>query len=423
MPATSSDRIVHAPKTGNPLRVRHFRNLWIAMTVSSLGDQFYLIALPWIVLSKTGSSWALGTIMMATAIPRSAMMLIGGAVTDRLSARRILIATALARTLLVAAVGGLIWSNRLRVLHLYLLASLFGVSDAFAIPAAQAILPALVTEDQLAPANALLQGSLRTTAMIGPAPAGWVIKVWGAAQAMFIDAIKVWGAAQAMFIDAISFLFIGAALFKVPDPPRSENRPSFNMIAAIMEGFAYVSRDSAMRSLMLLLGVLNLFLTGTISIGLATLAKGRFTSVAVYGFWVSAFFGGGVGGTAVGGFVHRHRGYLLVAIVGSMGLCLCAIAFATTWQVSAAVLAVIGIGIGIVNTALPAWFQARVERPLLGRVSSLLSFCASGLLPISFALAGLLGQANVTTLFLVAGIAIILVSVAAGASRGVRAID
>src|ERR1022692_989712 len=189
MPATSSDRIVHAPKTGNPLRVRHFRNLWIAMTVSSLGDQFYLIALPWIVLSKTGSSWALGTIMMATAIPRSAMMLIGGAVTDRLSARRILIATALARTLLVAAVGGLIWSNRLRVLHLYLLASLFGVSDAFAIPAAQAILPALVTEDQLAPANALLQGSLRTTAMIGPAPAGWVIKVWGAAQAMFIDAI------------------------------------------------------------------------------------------------------------------------------------------------------------------------------------------------------------------------------------------
>src|ERR1022692_932805 len=34
MPATSSDRIVHAPKTGNPLRVRHFRNLWIAMTVS-----------------------------------------------------------------------------------------------------------------------------------------------------------------------------------------------------------------------------------------------------------------------------------------------------------------------------------------------------------------------------------------------------
>ena len=379
------------------------------MTVSSLGDQFYLIAFPWIVLSKTGSSWALGTIMMATAIPRSAMMLLGGAVTDRLSARRILIATALARTLLVAAVGGLIWSDRLRVLDLYILASLFGVSDAFAIPAAQAIMPALVTEDQLAPANALLQGSLRSATMIGAAPAGWVIKVWGAAQAMFID--------------AISFLFIVAALFNVPDPPRSKDRTSFKVIAAIKEGFAYIARDSAMRSLMLLLGVLNLFLTGTISIGLATLAKNRFTSVAVYGVWLSAFSAGALAGTAVGGFVHRHRGYLLAAIVGSVGLCLCAIAFATTWQLLAGVLAIVGIGIGIVNTALPAWFQARVERPLLGRVSSVLSFCATGLLPISFGLAGLLGQANVITLFLVAGIGILLVSVIAVASRGVRAID
>lgn len=379
------------------------------MTVSSLGDQFYLIALPWLVLSKTGSSWALGTIMMATAIPRSAMMLVGGAVTDHLSARRMLTVTALARTILVAAVGVLIWSNRLRLLHLYILASLFGVSDAFAIPAAQAIMPALVTEDQLAPANALLQGSLRTTAMIGPAPAGWVIKVWGAAQAMFID--------------AISFLFIVAALFNVPDPPRPKDRASFNMIAAIMQGFGYVARDSAMRSLMLLLGVLNLFLTGTISIGLATLAKGKFTSVAVYGVWLSAFSAGALAGTAVGGFVHRHRGYLLVAIVASIGLCLCAIAFVTTWQVLAGVLAVVGIGIGIVNTALPAWFQARVERPLLGRVSSVLSLCASGLLPISFAVAGLLGQANLMALFLVAGLAIILVSVTAAASRGVRAID
>jgi MFS family permease len=379
------------------------------MTVSSFGDQFYLIALPWIVLLKTGSSWVLGTILMATAIPRSALMLVGGAVTDRVSARRIMIATTVSRTLLVAAVGGLIWSNRLRVFHLYILASLFGVSDAFAIPALQAIMPALVSDEQLAPANALLQGAIRTATMVGPGPAGWVIKVWGAAYAMFID--------------AISFLFVILALSNVPDPSHSKNRLPSTMTAAIREGLAYVAHDSAMRSLMLLLCVLNLFLTGTISIGLATLAKDRFASVAVYGVWMSAFSAGALAGTAIGGFIQRYRGYVLVAIVGLLGLCLCGITLLVAWPVLAGVVATMGIGIGIVNTALPAWFQARVERPFLGRVSSVLAFCASGLLPISFGLAGALARANVGRLFLVAGTSIILVSVIAGASRGVRAIN
>ena len=84
------------------------------------------------------------------AIPRAALMLLGGVVSDRTSPRRIMILTACSRTVLVAAVSGLIWIHALQLWQLYILALCFGVADAFAGPAAQAYLPSLVAPEQLA---------------------------------------------------------------------------------------------------------------------------------------------------------------------------------------------------------------------------------------------------------------------------------
>ncbi|MGB6905171.1 MAG: MFS transporter, partial [Acidobacteriaceae bacterium] len=67
----------------HPLRNPLFRLLWMGSTVSAAGDQFYFVAMPWLVLGLTGSSIALGTIGMVGAIPRAGLMLLGGAVTDR----------------------------------------------------------------------------------------------------------------------------------------------------------------------------------------------------------------------------------------------------------------------------------------------------------------------------------------------------
>ena len=96
------------PATVHPLRNRNFVVWWIGATTSLLGDQFYLVALPWVVLQLTGSAVAMGTVAMCTGIPRAALMLMGGAVTDRVSPRRVLLATATTRAVLVAAivVGG-----------------------------------------------------------------------------------------------------------------------------------------------------------------------------------------------------------------------------------------------------------------------------------------------------------------------------
>src|SRR5579871_1600044 len=97
----------------HPLLNRDYRILWIGNTLSGCGDQFFLVALPWLILQLTGSAATLGGILMVEAIPRAALMLIGGAVTDRLSPRRIMIFTAAARALLVAGLAALIWDHHI----------------------------------------------------------------------------------------------------------------------------------------------------------------------------------------------------------------------------------------------------------------------------------------------------------------------
>ena len=75
------------PAAPHPLRERNFRMLWAGSAISAIGDQFYLVALPWVVLQLTGSAVAVGTILMAVAIPRALLMLLGGAVYVHASGR------------------------------------------------------------------------------------------------------------------------------------------------------------------------------------------------------------------------------------------------------------------------------------------------------------------------------------------------
>src|SRR5271168_300085 len=207
----------------HPIFNREFRYLWIGNTVSGCGDQFFLVALPWLVLQLTGSGAVLGGIMMVEAIPRAALMLIGGAVTDRVSPRKIMILTAATRTLLVAALAAFTWTHHVEVWQIYVLCFFFGVADAFTAPAAQTLLPSLVAPAQLPAANALSQGTQQIGMLLVPAPAGIVIAALGVASAFSID--------------AVSFLFIIAALLRLRDPPRVESAaPRSKLVHSILEG-------------------------------------------------------------------------------------------------------------------------------------------------------------------------------------------
>ncbi len=397
-----------APSPVHPLRNRWFRRLWIGSAISLLGDQFYLVALPWVVLQITGSAVAMGTILMAASIPRAVLMLMGGAVADRRSPRRILLATAFCRTIVVGAVGALLWFRILHTWQLYVLGVAFGIADAFSLPASSAFTPLIVGREQLVAANSVMQTTAQLTTIAGPAPAGLVIKTLGAAWAFAID--------------AISFLFIIAALWTLPDPrPVSQKKRA--MWQSVLEGIGYVRQDGALSSLILLAAMLNVCISGPMSVGLAYMAKTRFGSPAAFGFAVSALAAGGLLGALSAGLLKiKRRGVLLLVASAIIGVCLAAFGFLSQLAAIAAVLVVMGACATVTNIHLASWIQGRVDVAVRGRVVSVLMLSAVGLQPLSLAGAGLLAAWSLTGMFLVAAAALLIVTAAGAMRSSVRAI-
>jgi hypothetical protein len=396
----------------HPLRNANFVLWWIGATTSLAGDQFYLVALPWIVLQMTGSGVAMGTVAMCAGIPRAVLMLMGGAITDRTSPRRVLMATASARAVLVAAIGVLLSRNMLELWHLYVLASAFGVADAFAMPSAGPLMRCLVKPEQLPAANSMWQSSALLTGIVGPAPAGVITKALGAAWAFFLD--------------AFSFLFVIAALWKLPDPPRapSDGTGKPSVWSSIGEGLAYVKKDVPLRSLILLAAVLNFCLSGPLSVGLAYIAKARFKTPIAFGGWISSVAAGTLAGMLLAGvFKSRRRGLVLLGTSALLGVAMACMALLNGFWPVALLLAAMGCLSGFINVQIQAWLQQRVERAVLGRVSSVSMLSAFGLMPLSMAAAGVAVEWSASWMFAIAGGAVALVAALGALQRPVREID
>jgi len=401
--------VATAPAPAHPLRDPRFRRLWTGSAVSLFGDQFYLVALPWVVFQLTGSAVAMATIMMAAAIPRAVLMLMGGAISDRFSCRKIMMATASARGVLVTAIGALLALHSLRMWELYLLSFGFGVADAFAMPASQTYLPFLVSRERLVPANSVFQTTAQLITIVGPAPAG--------------IAVKAFGAAWAFFLDAISFVFIPAALVALPDPPLPPVGVRQSVWHSIFEGIRYVRRDVPLSSLMLTATVVNFCLAGPAGVGLPYLAAKKFGSPTAYAALVSCVAAGGLlGAFAAGLWKPRRRGFLILGSCAILGLCIGSIGLLPRLWLIGVILVLMGIAAGITNIHIAAWCQQRVETAVRGRVMSVLMFAAIGLLPVSLAVAGVVAQWSMKLLFLFAGAGTLAVTAAAAMHRSVREI-
>lgn len=399
--AQSVSRVEH------PLRNAGYRRWLLGAVVSLLGDQCYVVALPWLIL-QLGSPGMLGTVLMAGALPRAVLMLMGGAVTDRVSARRIMLSTTAARAVCAAALGTLAWLGALALWEVYALVILFGIADAFAMPAQSAFVPSLLAREQLVASTSLQQVLAQLTGIAGPVMAGL--------------AVARLGVAAAFWADAASFLTVIGALLTLPDPPRAQLREG--TVAAIASGFAYVRRDAALSALLAVAAATNLCGAGPFTVGLAYLAKSHLQSSSAFGVWVSALAVGGLmGALAAGLWKIRRPGALILGCTALVSVCLMSLVLAPALWSTAALLCVIGAIEGLANVQLVAWVMRRIEPEVRGRVSSVIMLSSLGLMPVSMGIAGFVAQWGAAVLFLGAGVALLAVTGAAASVRAVREIE
>ena len=109
------------------LRNYNFRLLWIGESIALLEDQFYLMALTWLVLSPTGNPLA--------GITRAFFVLAGGALYDRFTLRRLMINSNVARMILPGLLVTMVLTKLIQLWMFYTSALSFGLVDAFFLPA------------------------------------------------------------------------------------------------------------------------------------------------------------------------------------------------------------------------------------------------------------------------------------------------
>lgn len=392
------------------LREANFRRWWVGASISIFGDQFYVVALPWLILELTGSGLALGAVLTAAAVPRALFMLIGGAASDRFSCRNVMIVAACGQAIFAGAICGLIVLQSLQLWHLYVLSAAFGIADAFTFPAFHRFLPSLVRPEQLAQANSAAQGAYQLSTIAGPVAAAIVVQNLGVASAFLLD--------------SVSFLVVIAALWGSPDAARlAQPASKRGMLSEIADGLKYFWRDTAIRTVILLMAVLNFCMFGPMRVGLAYLANVRFDTATVYGLWLSVLAAGSLVGTVAGGFKWKYRRGPLLLFVGTVvGAGVILIAGSDPW-VATVDLFVMGMMTGILNVQITAWIQTRCEPSMLARVSSVQLFSLYGLTPFSLAIAGVLAQWSINALFLAGGILMLAVTGTAALYRPVRQID
>jgi MFS family permease len=404
-------------KPASPLSIGNFRLLWIGESISLLGDGFYMIALPWLVLQLTGSALALGTVLALAAIPRALFMLIGGALVDRFSPRAVMFASNFVRLVLVALLSALVLTGSIHMEMLYGLALAFGLADAFYFPAQTAIVPQLLPEDQLQAGNTFVQGTAQLSGFVGPVLAGALIALIGhSASAESTPSTQ--GIGIAFGIDTLSFVasLLCLALMRIPAVARQAGEQQ-NVIASIKAGFAYLWSQPVLRIFFLLIVAVNFLILGPLTVGIPVLANTRLAEgAAAFGIIMSAFGGGALLGIILSNVVPlkpQHMGTMILLIASVMGFGIALMPLVASTTVIAVIALLIGVANGYTTIALFTWMQKRIPQELMGRVMSLILFSSVGLSPISSALAGAILQINLNALFVGGGLLMAAVSLLA----------
>jgi MFS family permease len=406
----------------NVLRNRNFRLLWIGEGISLLGDQFYLIALPWLVLSLTGNALAVGTVFAVAGIPRALFMLIGGALTDRFTPRKLMIGSNLVRMILTGLLAGLVMTNLIQIWMLYVLALFFGLADAFFFPAQTSMVPQLVDKEQLQKGNAIIQGTAHLSLFVGPVLAGAAISLLdrGATHSTL-------GIGLAFALDSLSFLasITMLSLMRIERVNARHEKVEDGVLASIREGLLYVWNDATLKLVFAITMGLNLLINGPFAVGIPVVARTRFPEgAAAFGLIMSVFGGGALLGTLLAGALpkpsNKRLGTLSLSLLSLMGIGLAVIGVAPTMYIAAIAALVMGTANGYANIMMITWLQQKVAPEMTGRIMSLVMFAAIGLNPVSTALAGALLGLNTVVLLVCAGMLMTVFALAAAFSPVVR---
>jgi MFS family permease len=343
------------------IRDRSFLGLLVGEFISRLGSQFTMLALPWFVLVTTGSPTRMGTVFAVELLPIAIFGIPAGALVQKLGARTTMLISDAARVPIIAAVPLLHEFGGLSFGLILVIAALSGLFSTTYFTCQRVVIPAVVGYDErlIGQANSLIEGTTSLTNLAGPALAGVMIGVLGAANVMWFDA----GSFALSFVIVLGFVRVA----------RERVEPGEG--GGAWGGLAYLRRDPFVARTALTSLAFG-FLFPILFASFPVVAFEQYHRNARIAGWLAASFGGGavLGAAAAYRILGKVRP-LKLASVALLGLSLPVWVLVphAPWGVGCLAMALVGFSNPLVNapifgllaTRVPPAFQPKVIQTLV----------------------------------------------------------
>lgn len=361
-------------------RHRDFRLFWSGQLVSLIGTWMQSVGQSWLVLELTGSPFQLGLVNALQFTPILLLSPVGGALSDRLGKRRILLVTQAAMMLQALVLAVLVRSGHVRYWHVAGLAAIYGLGRAIDIPARQAFLTDLVGKADLPNAVALNSVVFNGARIVGPGVAGLLIARFDVAFAFFLN--------------GASFVAVLAALAAI----RTEGHPhpagQLGIRQGLMGAVSYAAGTPPVAFTLGLLVVVSL-LALNYNVVVPLIARDVLNAGAQgFGLLMSALGAGAIMGALGVALLRRSRPPLSLLVGSAAVLCVGAMALALVghFAVAVAVLAVLGCFQIVFTTGCNTALQLITPDALRGRVMGLYAMAFAGMTPFGSLLIGTIAE-------------------------------
>ena len=361
------------------LRHRNFQLFFSGQLISLIGTWMQTVAQAWLVYRLTKSALLLGSVGFASQIPVFLIAPFGGITADRVNRQRLIIATQTAALILAGILAALTLTRHVQVWHIFVLAALLGVVNAFDIPGRQAFLVDMVGKEDLMNAIALNSSMFNGARVIGPAIAGILVAKIGEGWCFAANSIS--------YIAVI----VGLALMHVHCAPRvSTHSP----IEDIIEGFRWVNQTKVIRALLLLIGMMSLVAmpyTVLMPVFADRILHGgaRGLGILMGATGVGALFGALTLAAKTG---VKGLGRWVTIGCASLGISLICFSFSTSFWLSVALLLPAGYSMMLQMACSNTLIQTMVPDHLRGRVMSVYSMMFMGMAPFGAFFGGALAD-------------------------------
>jgi predicted MFS family arabinose efflux permease len=379
--------VAEPPASRTLLRHVDFLKLWGGQSVSELGSQVTVLAMPLtavIVLHATPFEvGALNAMLMA---PFLLIGLPAGAIVDRLRMRRVLVVSDICRMLVLGSIPVVAAFGTLTMFQLYVVAFVAGALTVFFDVAYQSYLPVLIDRDQLVDGNAKLTSTSQIAGVAGPALGGALVSAVGAATAIAADA-------SSYLLSVISLLAIRRA---DPVPAPTSGPVLSTLVGEVREGLRFVLRHPKLRYIAACTGIGNFATDVSFAVLTVYMVRVLHLSPARIGLLFAVGGVAGFLGAVTVGRIIKRIGVGWTTIGGAIGSSLggLAIPLATpgwrAWWIAVG-MAFFWLFATIYNVAQVSLRQALCPPRLLGRMNATMRFLVWGPMPIGALIGGALG--------------------------------